>query len=740
MHNKYYLSINTTSLAHYISKAIILPSRFYNNRPDDIQNLFEDYLFLSNFPFINDSDCSIELVLTEEEITNLKKIDNNIFLFDKPLPISRIKQIYFFTDDQKILTIAMINDGAGFVNENIIKILNKTDETVLKIAIPKIESFSYSDELESRIKDFDQKLGGLAFVRFNTENKYNPNYFSTLSFFNSYIKEEYEKNSIQKNIISYEGFFNISGKWKDLASLIYETIEEKDVMISANKENVSISKNEVTGMLEFEKIDSKTNTYKLAILNTYGSSSTKRKSIDDLISSFLNNPRANKIQEPISLIFGINNGYSVFYNNYKNKTVKFKMNSILDYYTIESIFQYVINHNNNCYKFKYLDNIISKKPLIDNLYFKTFNMLDETVVTENKTVISDIEDNVESGMFAPSLFDRIKSFIEKILKKKHEVEILLHQKQKENEELEAKIVGMTQNINVLTIKSQNIESKFQEEQTKLEEQQVKNSELLQQATETQSQIEELNKQLQEMQLQLKEKQEKNIELDNKVTNLNQNIKDKEFKFQEEQKKSQEQEVEYRELFKENINLKNQIARLNDKIKDKGVQLEQTQNEATNLNRKITNLEKNINEIKTTNQYNESQLQEQQVKQGNLLEQISSLEDKAEVLNKEITEIKGELQQTQEEKSLLEERLEKAKDVFRKQKLKIDSFEGKIDENSHQNKINLNGMLKPALLELARQKGIEVNNKDTVQQLKDKINLNQSSLFGKILLMNYIITQ
>jgi len=561
MHNKYYLSINTTSLSYYISKAIILPSRFYNNRPDDIQNIFKDYLFLSNFPFINDSNCSIELVLTEEEITNLKKINNNIFLFGKPLPISRIKQICFFSDDQKILTIAKINDGAGFINENIVKILKKTDKTVLKIAIPEIESFSYSDEMESRIKDFDQKLGGLAFVRFNIKNKYNINYFSTLSYFNSYIKEEYEKNSIQKDSTSYEGFFNISGKWKDLASLIYETIEEKDVIISAEKEKISILKNDITGMFEFEKIDSKTNTYKLAILNTYGSSSTKRKSIDDLISSFLSNPRASKIQEPISLIVGINNGYSVFYNKYKEKTVKFKMDSILDYYTVESVFQYVINDKHNCSRFKYLNNIISKKSLIDDLYFKTFIILDETVITDNNTVISDINDNVKSGILGSSLFERIINFIEKILKKKHEIEILLHQKQEENEKLKAEIVGMVQNIDEITIKNQNIESKFQEEHKKSEERQRENLKLSQQAMETKSQIEELNKQSDVLQLQLKEKQEKNTELDSRITNLHQNIKNKESKLQE-------QEVKHKELLENNTNLKSQITSLNDNIKDK----------------------------------------------------------------------------------------------------------------------------------------------------------------------------
>jgi len=720
MHNKYYLSINTTNLAHYIQKAIILPSRFYNNRPEDIQNLFGEYLFLSNIPFINDSDCSIELVLTEDEINNLKKINHNILLFNKPLPISRIKNIYFFNNDQKLLTIAKINSGAGFINENIVKVLKKTDETVLNIEIPEIESFSYSDELQSKIKDFEQKLGGVAFVRFNTNNKYSKNYFSILSFFNKLIKEEYEKNSGLKTNNSYDGAFSRDGAWKNLASFIYEPILEKNVIASAKKDNINITK-DIAGNFELAKIDYKTDTYKLAVLNTYGSDSTKRKSIDDLVFSLINGTIEFNKHEGISLIFGINNGYSTFYNQYKEKIVKFKMDSILDYYTIESIYQYVINNNSNLYGFKYLDNIVSKKPLLDSPYYETISVLDETVITGTPTVMSDIKSSEESGMFATALFEKLKIFIEKVLKKKYEIEILLHQKQEENEELETKIVDITKNINVITIKNQKIELKFQEEQAKLKEQQGKNSELLQKAMETKNQIEELNKQIEEVELQLKEKQEKNIELDSKITNLHQNITDKEFKFQEEQKKLHDQEVKYRELFEDNVNLKSQITNLNDKIKDNEVRLELTQEEVIDLNKKITNLEKNINEIIITNRHNESQLQEQQVKQSAFLEQISNLEDKINILKNKITK-------TQEEKFLLEERLEKAKDVFRKQKLKINSFEEKIDETSYQDKINLNSMLKPALLELARKKGIEVNNRDTVQQLKDKINSHQSSLF------------
>ena len=407
MNNIYYLSIKKTSLSHYIKKAIILPSRFYDNRGVDIQSKFGDYLFLSRTPYVEDSNCSIELVLTKNEIDNLKKIDSDIFLFDKPIPISRIKHIYFCTDEEKKLPLGNIHHGVGYVNNNIIKIVEKTDECISKITIPKIEDFKYLEDLESKIKEFDQKLGGIAFVRFNTHSKYSENYFSILSFFNKLIKDEYEINNSNKTTNKYDGAFNDdAGFWGKLRPLIYKPITEADVNKVAQEEKINIKEGSA-GIFEFTKIDKKTKTYKLAVLCTYGDSGTKRKSIDNLVSDLESIDR----QEGISLIFGINNGYSVFHNKYKEKIVKFKMDSMLDYYTIESVFQHTINDKHNCHKFEYLDKIICEKPLIDDLYYETYHILDETVITDTKTIISEIKD---SEMLNPSLHEKITSFIKKI--------------------------------------------------------------------------------------------------------------------------------------------------------------------------------------------------------------------------------------------------------------------------------------------------------------------------------------
>jgi len=119
--NRYYLSIKSTSLAHYIGKGLILPSRFYKNRPVDIQTIEEDYLILSKNRFLNDSNSSIEIVLNSEEIKNIEDI-TGIFLYPNPIPISRIVKIYFTDEAQKQKTIFNINMGTGHIVEPISKV------------------------------------------------------------------------------------------------------------------------------------------------------------------------------------------------------------------------------------------------------------------------------------------------------------------------------------------------------------------------------------------------------------------------------------------------------------------------------------------------------------------------------------------------------------------------------------------------------------------------------------------
>lgn len=95
MEKYYYYPISSTSLAAIFGQACILPASLYENRLPDIQNKFENFIFLTkNFGCL-ESDCCLQIILTLEEEKSLVDINGGFYLFESAIPITRIKKIYF---------------------------------------------------------------------------------------------------------------------------------------------------------------------------------------------------------------------------------------------------------------------------------------------------------------------------------------------------------------------------------------------------------------------------------------------------------------------------------------------------------------------------------------------------------------------------------------------------------------------------------------------------------------------
>lgn len=102
--NTYFFPIQSTSLAHYFGTAIIKPAKYFTNKPNDIQDRYNQFLLFTTKFGTTETDCCLEIVLTAEEEKDLIDVKNGWFLFDvKPLPISRIKKIYFSDMEKKML-------------------------------------------------------------------------------------------------------------------------------------------------------------------------------------------------------------------------------------------------------------------------------------------------------------------------------------------------------------------------------------------------------------------------------------------------------------------------------------------------------------------------------------------------------------------------------------------------------------------------------------------------------------
>ncbi|WP_430409232.1 hypothetical protein [Kordia sp.] len=388
MKNSYYIQVSSTSLSHYFVRGCIIPSKYIENKIYDFQDRANEGLLISHKKWNKSNDCSIKIIATKLEINQFVKLNTDYFFYNGVFPISRIQNIYFNIKEQAETTIWNINNGAGFVPSNLIKIENKQES--FSQSIENLKDLPNYD-LSKKIKAFDLLMGGFAFMRIGTDNpndiilNYPENYISTLSYFNNLIKKELlsQNESISKK------YFTLFNDEKSQISY-YKRFLGKNISLDilesiANDNNIKLDKK--FGRINTNNIPVNSPLYNLSILASYGTNGEK--SIDNLVSDFIARKIDVKKVEEISLIFGLNTGYSSLRNSYssqdKTKIVKFELNSKLDYYTVESLYQYAFNHQIS-EDFPYLENIIYEenkveKILLEYSYYKIFGT---SIITKKK--------------------------------------------------------------------------------------------------------------------------------------------------------------------------------------------------------------------------------------------------------------------------------------------------------------------------------------------------------------------
>lgn len=382
--NIYYLPIKSANLAHYYAKGCVCPTNYFNNRNEDIQNIFSNSLLLSTSKFTQDTNCSLEIVLNEKE-ERAKKITNNFFLFECPLPISRVKRIIFKEEKQKVNTEFNVNSGAAFLPKQLIEVDSNSKEinsSELNMTQHKESDKNWS----SQIDFYNRILGGFAVMSIagNKFQNYPLNYFNTLANINSLIKDEITNQNVAVNN-NYDWTLINNEKFKGLHKAIYSTINYNVVEKFAENDKISLPKE--NGIYVLDKIDQSKATYLIAVLSSYGQGA--RMKIDTFIFDLISDQFPKKKKEGLALIFGINKGYESFRNKYKTNSyqidVKFKLDSQLDFYTIESIYQFVFNKKKDNFTFKYLDDWCPKH-IDENKRneFETYQVLDKTILYKKK--------------------------------------------------------------------------------------------------------------------------------------------------------------------------------------------------------------------------------------------------------------------------------------------------------------------------------------------------------------------
>lgn len=406
----FYLPIKSVNLAHYISKGCICPAKYIRNRNEDIQNKIEDGLLISKNPFTSETNCAIEIAL-DPDVEIPASIDNNFSVLNVPIPVSRIRKVLFEDERQLTNTLFNINNGAGFISEQIAEVKSDGVKFDLPSITDRINIINH-DNFSEKLEKFDRILGGFAMMRLGGEEfqNYPLNYFSALSLLNSLIGEEIVNQSIQTTT-NFDWAILGTNKFVALHDAIYSKITERKLDEFSKADNTSIIRS--NGKIQLDRVSPNTTIYLIAILASYGDGT--RQNLDNFFSDFLGNKFPPHRREGISLIFGINKGYTAFRNRYKTANfdaiVKFKLDSQLDFYTIESIYQYVFNNKRDNYTFAYIDSWCQKaSDPISIEGYDTYQVLDRTVVLKKK------ENQHYSEFFQRSFQDTSKNSIyEKII-------------------------------------------------------------------------------------------------------------------------------------------------------------------------------------------------------------------------------------------------------------------------------------------------------------------------------------
>jgi hypothetical protein len=396
MNNIYYVPILSKNLAHYFRKGCICPVKYLNNRGEDLQNRFSDYILCSKSEFTSETNCALEVVLTSNE--KITSISDNFQLLEQPLPISRVKRVIFTKNSQSKITLFNINEGAAFLPNHLVEVV-KEESVIDCIELENIKVPEKTIDWNSKLIFFDKILGGVALMKFATANfKYEAfNYFGALSLINTFIRDELKNQGINYDVKPFEWLIldKEEKKLSDIKELIFSQITNDDVTEIANKRNVVLEKS--YGTFSLDKITNHT-VQLLAILASYGDNT--RMNLDTFFSDFSQRKFKRDVKglQGIALAFGINKGYEVFRNYYKTQnfiaTIKFKLDNQLDYYTIESVYQYTFNEKTGNLNFDYLDNWCFKQKNKSVQGYETYDILDQTIIlTERIPDLPEVYEN-----------------------------------------------------------------------------------------------------------------------------------------------------------------------------------------------------------------------------------------------------------------------------------------------------------------------------------------------------------
>lgn len=461
--NRYFLPIKVDNLALYLSSAAFAPANFYENRTRDVQSLFENCILLSFSHLVGDADCSVALILTDEECKRLEKLDNEntCFLYEGFLPASRLENVCFLSKEDEEHNRTAINLNSAVLPE----VLCSYGEMERSSYMPISQNTKDNSKLNIEYSRYQRVLGGLALMRIVNEGKYtyNLDYLPFLAVYNNQIKYALAAQQIEANSQQYRS--------KDIMLCIRQADAESSttkkvacyknaIDASANQLGLKVRTNPIKHTYEYTSLDG--DALILAYLLDYkvnDSDAGGRIMIDSLITNRFANVH---LASQVAYYYGYSRGYSKFNKSYESVQYKYDFSNRLDSYAIETVFQ-LANNKYPTNQFDYIECLfppaVQHVPLSDGEYLvlgqkivgkkkpkigsqEWFDQFYQSLQTGSNNLFETIEKSIAPVLYS-SIFSSVKSLVQKsiiatleVIKNQYNSEIVeltqAHKKEIEN--------------------------------------------------------------------------------------------------------------------------------------------------------------------------------------------------------------------------------------------------------------------------------------------------------------------
>ncbi len=397
--DKFIIQINKINLLDYFGCGLIHPENYdtrelaRSQRAIDIQHSVPDYLIITDgfADTPNKDQVLLDVVLTDFDKKSLIKLNENIYLLPYSLPISRVVKIYFISKESQDNSIASTKTFQDtFLPMHLFAIWKNEFETraesvkqAISVNIPPNENLKIECQ-----NHFDRILGMLAFMK-NTElyytnetfefANYSEKYFQVLRLINPSLFNVLEITELDKDIMPYyQALLNPENQpSQDILHKIVKNIYEnkafkkdiiRQILNSPSQEiNTAFSllmSDETLNALNAiykSKAKDKWDFILLALLYRFRNKDGSDKfALKEQITYLFNHEkfdertinRANLVLATLGLYYGYRslpkdeliNLNDYFYSSFSDERgkfpIKYKLDSLLDRQTIESVYQY----------------------------------------------------------------------------------------------------------------------------------------------------------------------------------------------------------------------------------------------------------------------------------------------------------------------------------------------------------------------------------------------------------------